>query len=146
MAYGTIFHQCVYLLARKDDATMQVSEGHCTKGSQDGKGPARPPVFVASSQHRLALASQAGARARAAYGQDVQAPYMPHLSLLYSDMPQEERAAVAAEAQQRVLEGGGGAAAGVDIGSVAVWYTPVEDKSLGSWRLVRELPLYGALK
>lgn len=92
------------------------------------------------------MASQAGALARAAYGQDTQSPYMPHLSLLYSDLPQEERAAVAAEAQQRLMEGDGVAAAGVDIGSVAVWYTPVEDKSLESWRLVKELPLGGARK
>lgn len=28
VAYGSIFHQCVYLLARKDDATMQVSDEH----------------------------------------------------------------------------------------------------------------------
>lgn len=69
---------------------------------------------------------------------------MPHLSLLYRDMPEEERAAAAAEAQRRLMEGGGVAAAGVDITSVAVWYTPVEDRSLESWRLVKQLPLGGA--
>lgn len=38
-----------------------------------------------------AATMQAGAAARAAYGQDPAAPYMPHLSLLYSDMPAEDR-------------------------------------------------------
>lgn len=35
--------------------------------------------------------AQAGAAARVAFGQDPAAPYMPHLSLLYSDIPEEER-------------------------------------------------------
>lgn len=34
---------------------------------------------------------QAGAAARAAYSQDPASRYMPHLSLLYSDIPEEER-------------------------------------------------------
>lgn len=39
----------------------------------------------------LSRVPQAGAAARAAYGQAPASQYMPHLSLLYSDVPEEER-------------------------------------------------------
>ena len=47
---------------------------------------ARPPERHAPWHH-----AQAGAAARAAYGQDPASRYMPHLSLLYADIPGEQR-------------------------------------------------------
>ena len=56
VAYGDIFHQCVYLLCQTDPAIMA-----------------------------------AGAEARWAFGQDGSAAFMPHLSLLYSDIDERVR-------------------------------------------------------
>ncbi len=47
-------------------------------------------VYVRCKLHAATL--QAARRAREAFGQDPDAtPYMPHLSLLYSDIPRETR-------------------------------------------------------
>lgn len=110
-AYGTLFHQCVYLLCRRDPAALA-----------------------------------AAAAARAACGLDPGEHYMPHLSLLYSDVDAPTRAAVAAEAQARLFAPGGIVAAadgGFDVDRVEVWLTPVEDKSLESWRRVAAFELKG---
>lgn len=109
---GSIFHQCVYVLASNDPATMQ-----------------------------------AGAAAREVCGLDPGASYMPHLSLLYSDINGEQRQAVAAEAQARLLEGPGALLGRgqrwFQVESVAVWRTAPADKSLASWELVADVPLAG---
>lgn len=56
VAFGGIFHQCVYVLCHQDPPTMK-----------------------------------AGSAAREAFGLDPGSPYMPHLSLLYSDINQNRR-------------------------------------------------------
>lgn len=123
VAYGNIYHQCVYILC---------------KTSED-------------------LAS-AGRSAKEAFHLDPSTPYMPHLSLVYSDMSTESRESLAAEMQQKLFasknqgdgdgDGNGGGLEkeilkenGFLADSLAVWYTPVEDKSLESWRAVSVFPL-----
>ena len=90
----------------------------------------------------------AGAAARDAFGLDPSATYMPHLSLLYSDVDQARRGDVAAAAQARLFPTGGGAGtlpeAEFCADAVEVWYTPVEDKTLESWCRVAEFPLTGS--
>lgn len=54
--YGSIFHQCVYMLCHQDDPTMK-----------------------------------AGTQSKEAFSQDANSAYMPHLSLLYSDMDEHIR-------------------------------------------------------
>lgn len=92
----------------------------------------------------------AAAAARQAFGQDPGSTYMPHLSLLYSNIDQATRAGVAVEEQGKLLgsagNGGGAGSAvlqndGFLVDSLAVWYTPLADKSLGSWHQVAEYPL-----
>lgn len=54
--YGSIYHQCVYMLCHQDDATMK-----------------------------------AGTQSKEAFSQDANSTYMPHLSLLYSDVDESTR-------------------------------------------------------
>lgn len=111
VACGSIFHQCVYVLCKADEQTMQ-----------------------------------AGAAAREAYGHDPRSRYMPHLSLLYADIDQQERERVVAEEQQRLFGPGqallaGDQELGFRVTSLTVWETEESDKSLVSWRQLAEFPL-----
>lgn len=71
--------------------------------------------------------------------ESVLGPYMPHLSLVYADMTDEEKVNAVQDIELRLLgsdqakkklklEGLGFAS-----GKVSVWYTPTEDKTLESW-------------
>jgi 2'-5' RNA ligase len=116
---GNIYHQCIYIL--------------CNQTSKD--------------------LTSAGRKAKEAFNLDPSTPYMPHLSLVYSDMSTEDRQKLAAELQQKLFHinttnSGGGEDSGDQLkeggflaDSLAVWYTPVEDKSLESWRAVSVFPL-----
>ena len=66
-------------------------------------------------------------------------PFMPHLSLLYSDMPQTERTAVVAELSPELLRGC--AEQSFTALSLSLWLTPTGDASLTSWRELEEIPL-----
>ncbi|KAI8469818.1 MAG: RNA ligase/cyclic nucleotide phosphodiesterase [Monoraphidium minutum] len=104
-------------------------------------------VYILASKEPPLLA--ANADARAAFGKpEPPAPYMPHLSLLYSDASDPDRRDAAAAAVARLW----GEAAGYDTllpdagftaASLSLWLTPAEDRSLASWRRVAEFPLGG---
>ena len=68
--------------------------------------PPAPPAWPLPAHREAVLlnALQAGSAARAAYGQDPASRYMPHLSLLYSDIPEEERCAVGKGVLARLWE------------------------------------------
>lgn len=73
-------------------------------------------------------------------------PYMPHLSLLYSDADEQQRQQAASEAVQRLWGEGSGYDTllpdnGYSVGGLSVWYTPAEDKTLESWTRVAEFNL-----
>ncbi|KXZ43694.1 hypothetical protein GPECTOR_83g306 [Gonium pectorale] len=75
-------------------------------------------------------------------------PYMPHLSLLYSDIDEAERDKVVKYERDRLYGESSGydtllVENGYEVGSFAIWYTPTEDKSLKSWCLVDEIELSG---
>ncbi|KAG2446365.1 hypothetical protein HXX76_000951 [Chlamydomonas incerta] len=100
----------------------------------------------------LSVAKDDGAMAAAATAREVfgitTGPYMPHLSLLYSDIPQEERAKAVEDGIVRLYGESSGydtllVENGYEVDSFAVWYTPVADKSLKSWCLVGEFELTG---
>lgn len=72
--------------------------------------------------------------------------YMPHLSLLYADLGPEAALKAQAAAVQRLYgEGSDYSTLLTDTGftakALSVWYTPAEDRSLGSWKQVADLPL-----
>ena len=112
VSYGEIFHQCVYILCNPSDELLA-----------------------------------AGAEAKRAFNLDPTSTYMPHLSLVYSHIDAETRQSISAEEQDRLFGSGGGDEKGplqVDgflADSIAVWYTPVEDETLESWRAVAVYPL-----
>lgn len=90
---------------------------------------------------------EAGKAARQAYSIDTP-PYMPHLSLLYADVEEEGRKTAAKASISRLM--GEGADYGTllpdntfSVDSLALWYTPVEDHSLDSWREVACFNLAG---
>ncbi|KAG2429140.1 hypothetical protein HYH02_014176 [Chlamydomonas schloesseri] len=89
-------------------------------------------------------AMAAGAAAREVFGMTT-GPYMPHLSLLYSDMPQEERAKIVQHEKERLFNNPDTRLVdtGFDVDSLAVWYVPEEDKSLAGWCQLAEFPLAG---
>ncbi|KAG1676743.1 hypothetical protein FOA52_005032 [Chlamydomonas sp. UWO 241] len=91
----------------------------------------------------------AGAQARAVFGLSPAQPYMPHCSLLYSDMPQGERDAVVATSHQRLYGEGSTyntllTETGFTVDTIELWYTPGEDTSCASWAKVAEFPLAGS--
>ena len=90
----------------------------------------------------------AGAAAKKAFGLDSQSTYMPHLSLLYSDIDLSTREAVAREEHERLFCATSDTKLGVELDGfvadcIAVWYTPVEDMTLESWKAVAVIPLGG---
>lgn len=98
-------------------------------------------ILVAKEQAIMA----AGAAAQQAFGK-APADYMPHLSLLYADVDDTARTASQQAAVQRLYgEGSDYKTLLTDNGFVAeaisLWYTPVEDRSLASWKQVAECPL-----
>ena len=114
VACGDIFHQCLFILCEKTEALLA-----------------------------------ANAAARRAFNVDASAPdYMPHLSLLYSDIDISTRNALVEEEQSRLFNNKesflGTEGSGFCADSIAVWYTPGEDKTLESWRVVAVYPLTGA--
>jgi len=118
VTYGDLYHQCVYILCKTSEDLIS-----------------------------------AGRAAKEAFDLDPSTLYMPHVSLIYSDMNTTDRQALAAEMQEKLFssngERGGEVGGGVEIleqngflaDSLAVWYTPAEDKSLESWRAVSVFPL-----
>jgi hypothetical protein len=87
----------------------------------------------------------AGAAAQQAFDKPA-ADYMPHLSLLYADVDDAARAASQQAAVQRLYgEGSDYKTLLTDNGFVAeaisLWYTPVEDRTLASWKQVAEVQL-----
>jgi Cyclic phosphodiesterase-like protein len=86
----------------------------------------------------------AGALTREVFGEDPAAAYMPHLSLVYSDMDEGARVEIAQMEQGMLLNSLSNSALpskGFTVESIGVWFTPAEDRTLESWRLVKELPL-----
>lgn len=89
----------------------------------------------------------AAAKARQLYGMAT-GPYMPHLSLLYSDADEATRARVAEDEVARLYGEGSGydtllVETGYTVESLQVWYTPTDDRSLASWCMVGEFELTG---
>eukprot|EP00195_Chlamydomonas_chlamydogama_P007635 CAMPEP_0202912074 /NCGR_PEP_ID=MMETSP1392-20130828/56776_1 /ASSEMBLY_ACC=CAM_ASM_000868 /TAXON_ID=225041 /ORGANISM="Chlamydomonas chlamydogama, Strain SAG 11-48b" /LENGTH=194 /DNA_ID=CAMNT_0049602859 /DNA_START=247 /DNA_END=831 /DNA_ORIENTATION=+ len=87
----------------------------------------------------------AGALARKLYNMQTP-PYMPHLSLLYSDIDDAQKKEVVQASFKRLYGEGSGydtllVQNGYEVSSVSVWYTPTEDKSTKSWCRVAEIPL-----
>lgn len=146
VSYGKIFHQCVYVRCKTTDAVMDAAK-----------------------------------RTRQAFGHSTDTQYMPHVSLLYLDIPSESRCTscegrcgrdgfginvqcvqhaphlhrracicifltgreqVAAKEQQRMFSDCKMPAYGFEVDSISLWYTIGEDKTLQSWRLVKEFALH----
>ncbi|GFR41776.1 hypothetical protein Agub_g2536 [Astrephomene gubernaculifera] len=100
-------------------------------------------LLVAREEGPLAAA----AAARQQYGMTTP-PYMPHLSLLYSDAEPAERAKVVDSETGRLYGEGSGydsllVETGFEVDRLAVWYTPTEDRSTGAWSCVGEVELAG---
>ena len=98
-------------------------------------------ILIAKEQGIMA----AGAAAQQAFGKPP-ADFMPHLSLLYADVDDAARAASQQAAVQRLYgEGSDYKTLLTDSGFVAetisLWYTPVGDRSLASWKQVAECQL-----
>lgn len=62
-------------------------------------------------------------------------PYMPHLSLLYADLSEQEKDEAVKGSIARLFGPGSSKldAPGFTTQAVALWYTPTEDKTLESW-------------
>jgi hypothetical protein len=98
-------------------------------------------ILVAKEQAIMA----AGAAAAQAYNKPP-ADYMPHLSLLYADVDDAARSASQQAAVQRLYgEGSDYETLLTDNGftaeAISLWYTPVEDRTLASWKQVAECQL-----
>jgi hypothetical protein len=101
VATGARFHQCVFVLCKRDADTMQVGGGP----GMLVDGQVVPRTSAIRIQRRAMLMSlqglhfthtlprlQAAAATRAALpGLAPSSAYMPHLSLLYSDISEEDR-------------------------------------------------------
>jgi hypothetical protein len=85
---------------------------------------------------------ETGAAARRAFEMD-SIRYMPHLSLVYSDIDPAKRLELMEEEQHRLFGDGSEKLeeTAFVVDAIQVWYTPGEDKSLESWHCVAEFPL-----
>ncbi|GIL52048.1 hypothetical protein Vafri_8012 [Volvox africanus] len=98
-------------------------------------------LLVAKDEGTMAAA----AAARSVYGMTTP-PYMPHLSLLYADLDDAEKAKVVEYVTARLYGESSGydtllVETGYEVGSLALWYTPTGDETTKSWCLVEEYPL-----
>eukprot|EP00890_Picochlorum_soloecismus_P001436 jgi/Picsp_1/2293/NSC_05757-R1_protein len=63
--------------------------------------------------------------------------YMPHLSLLYSEISQEERAALVEDSSRKMkIEDPENPLPGFESDTIELWYTPIQDKTLKSWKRI----------
>lgn len=63
--------------------------------------------------------------------------YMPHVSLLYSDISQEERAELVEDSLGHMKDQNPeDPLPGFESDTIELWYTPVEDKTLKSWKKI----------
>lgn len=77
---------------------------------------------------------------RRAFGFGDSAAYMPHLSLIYSNIDEMTRKQISEE-EQAVLfpqDDGNASDLNFECGRVELWYTPAEDKGLQSWKKIEE--------
>jgi hypothetical protein len=100
-------------------------------------------VYILVAQEAAIM--QAGAVARQQFDM-APTDYMPHLSLLYADLTDEVKAESTRQAVQRLYGDGSSYNTlltdnGFNAEAITLWYTPVEDKSLGSWVQVAEFAL-----
>ncbi|KAK9832428.1 hypothetical protein WJX74_009958 [Apatococcus lobatus] len=112
VSYGKMYFQCVYMLCE----------------------PSRPTLAAAAAARRV-------------FGKDKGDHYMPHLSLLYSDIQVAQRAQIAEALQARLMTGTSTTANPLPeksflVDTLNVWLTPAGDKSLKSWKLVKQIPLH----
>jgi hypothetical protein len=76
-----------------------------------------------------------------AFDMDDVASYMPHASLIYSTMSDAERRKLAEKEQSILFKNGEEEEWVKEVCCLELWYTPAEDLSLESWRLVESYPL-----
>jgi len=88
---------------------------------------------------------EAAARSRAAFGGDRDAPYMPHVSLLYAHIEEDRRQELVQRLHSRLLLSSESPLTedGFIADELHVWYTEEADKSLESWRCVATFPFSG---
>ena len=67
-------------------------------------------------------------------------PYMPHLSLVYGDVPESEKDACVAEATAQLC-GDAEIVSGWEATNVSLWRTDVGDATCESWERVELVPL-----
>ncbi|CAL8470185.1 g9727 [Coccomyxa elongata] len=91
---------------------------------------------------QMAEELQAAASARRAFGMDdALSEYMPHVSLIYSDIDQDTRRDIVEAEAERLGNEQGVLSQALPIDSITLWRTPVEDKTLKSWTLMKDFPL-----
>ncbi|GIL83708.1 hypothetical protein Vretimale_10495 [Volvox reticuliferus] len=95
-------------------------------------------LLVAKDEGTMAAA----ASARSVFGMTT-TPYMPHLSLLYADLVDAEKAKIVEYETARLYGESSGydtllVETGYEVGSLALWYTPTDDHTTQSWCLVEE--------
>ncbi|CAL9112771.1 unnamed protein product [Musa textilis] len=110
---GTFFYQCVFLLI-------------------DPSPEARSTPSQSTSFLEISVVATS-ARSCGHFGYENTTPYMPHLSLLYGDLTEEEkeRARQRAEALDKEI-----LSLSFEVSAVALYKTDTEDKSLESWEQV----------
>lgn len=103
-------------------------------------------VYLLAAKDEATMA--AAAAARRVYGMDALGPYMPHLSLLYAELPEEAKArAVEGEVARLYGEGAGYETLLVEQGfpveTIQVWHTDTADRDCRTWCLAAEYELRG---
>jgi len=70
--------------------------------------------------------------------------YMPHLSLLYSDISEEERATLVEDSWRQMRDQNPeNPLPGFESDTIELWYTPVQDKTLKSWKKIAGYSILG---
>ncbi|KAL3143974.1 hypothetical protein ABBQ32_003784 [Trebouxia sp. C0010 RCD-2024] len=84
---------------------------------------------------------KAGKQSKETFGQDASSAYMPHLSLLYSDIDEHTRMEAVEDIEQWLQGAVELQAGGFDVKSIHVYETDPQDKLCKTWKRIKELPL-----
>ena len=89
------------------------------------------------------IVMQAANVARRAFNMERIGPYMPHMSLVYADLSEEEKDEAVERSRARLFQSVSTKLGepGFRAEKVSVWYTPTEDKSLASWCKIADIEI-----
>ncbi|XP_054778647.1 cyclic phosphodiesterase-like isoform X1 [Prosopis cineraria] len=123
VATGTFFYQCVYLLIHPTPEVMETSDLCISQFDYNRSSPCHSSECRIKTLDSLVFLND-----------KENPPYMPHLSLLYGDLTDEEKK----KAQERAKALDDVSGLNFQISRLALYKTDTEDKTLKCWEKITD--------